>query len=276
MSAFARITHDWNWLSPQRRSLLFVLLMLLASQSLVGCEEPRVVRSTWDQLPADKRPPIDNEGAQSTGCAILLKSFDGSGQDKEASRFIDRLTLTAAMPDLWKSRFKGVTNVYRGRYADPATPQAQRDLRQSRMIQVEGKRPFESVELVDLATGKPPTAVITSEIDLRRYPNQFSLQVGYYDEQSGNPRAAAERAAATLRAEGEQAFFYHGPIRSLVTVGLFDETDMSSRDGATVYSQRVKELQRRFPYNAANGRTLVEKRDGNKVRDQPSFLVRVE
>ncbi len=277
MSAFARITHDWNWPSLQRRGLhFFLMLTLLASQSLVGCEEPRVVRSTWDQLPADKRPPIDNEGAQTTGCAILLKSFDGPAQDKEASRFIDRLTLTAAMPDLWKARFKGVTNVYRGRYADPATPQAQRDLRQSRMIQVDGKRPFDGVELVDLATGKPPTAVITSEIDLRRYPNQFSLQVGYYDEQSSNPRAAAERAAATLRAEGEQAFFYHGPIRSLVTVGLFDETDMTSRDGATVYSQRVKELQRRFPYNASNGRTLVEKRDGNKVRDQPSFLVRVE
>jgi hypothetical protein len=63
----------------------------------------------------------------------------------------------------------------------------------------------------------------------------------------------------------------------VVTVGLFDESDMTLRDGATAYSPRVKELQRRFPYNLVNGRTLVEKRsDGTKIRDQPSFLVRVE
>ena len=253
--------------------LLFALFWL----SLPGCEERRVVRSTWDQLHADKRSPIDDDGSQNSGCAILLKSFDGPGQDNEAARFIDRLTLTAAMPDLWKSRFKNVTNVYRGRYSDVASPQAQRDLRQSRMIQVDGKRPFEAADLVDLSTGKPPAAVITSDNDLRRYPNQYSLQVGCYDEQSGNPRVAAERAAATLRAEGEQAFFYHGPFLSLVTVGLFDESDMTLRDGATAYSPRVKELQRRFPYNLVNGRTLVEKRsDGTKIRDQPSFLVRVE
>jgi hypothetical protein len=91
-------------------------------------------------------------------------------------------------------------------------------------------------------------------------------------------------AAARLRADGDQAYFYHGPNRSLVTVGLFTEQDFGveqqpAPDGGVLfiptYGQRVRELQKKFSYNLGNGRTIIEKSGDKKLGEQPSFLVRV-
>ena len=87
---------------------------------------------------------------------------------------------------------------------------------------------------------------------------------------------AAEKAAAQLRTQGEDAYFYHGPKRSLVTIGLFNDSDINVVNGSVVYSPRVKEVQKRFPYNLGNGVTVVEKVEGKKIREQPSVIVKVE
>src|SRR5690606_17423075 len=52
--------------------------------------------------------------------------------------------------------------------------------------------------------------------------SRYTLQIAVYE--SNNPaeaRRAAEQAAAQLRADGEPAFYYHGPSRSMVTLGAF-------------------------------------------------------
>ena len=113
----------------------------------------------------------------------------------------------------------------------------------------------------------------------------MTLQIGYYDEQYGEDfREAAELAAKELREQGDQAFYYHGPNRSLLTVGLFGQEDLvqhttPGQDGRifvqTQYSQRVVELQKKYPHNLGNGLTLLQKQGGKDIGAQLSSLVRV-
>ncbi len=79
-------------------------------------------------------------------------------------------------------------------------------------------------------------------------------------------------AVAAAPQDGELAFYYHGPTKSMVTVGLFGDRDY---DPATDRrSDRLLQTQRRFPNNMLNGRTIIERRIGGN-RTQPSSLVMV-
>jgi hypothetical protein len=104
----------------------------------------------------------------------------------------------------------------------------------------------------------------------------YSLQIGFYDDAFGPDfRQAAEQAAAALHQQGEQAYYYHGPNRSLVTIGLFTENDFVQQGPQRAYGPQIKQLQQRFPYNLANGLTQIQKIDGRTIGEQPSFIVRV-
>lgn len=267
----ARPTHS------NRRKFGSIAALVTALLILPACYETQVVRSSWDTLRADQRKSaaLDPSVNPGEGWAILLQTFEGSNRDKQASRLIDRLTLEVGMPDLWKADAKGKTNVYRGRYPDENSRAAKQDLRQTRLILFDGKRSFEHVDLVNLSTGQASLRD-GGAFDLRRYPGRFTLQIGYYDEMFPEFRKAAEKAAAELRAQGEEAYFYHGPTISLITIGLFDDSDLAQVDGKVAYGPRIKEIQKRFPHNLGNGLTIVEKIRGKKVREQPSVLVKVD
>ena len=114
------------------------------------------------------------------------------------------------------------------------------------------------------------------EHDLRNHPGAYTLQIGFYDEQFGDQfRQAAQEAAQVLRNDGHEAYFYHGPHRSMVTVGLFTENDFVQDGVQSVYGPRIRELQQKHPYNLGNGRTLIQKVAGENLGEQPSFIVRV-
>ncbi len=106
----------------------------------------------------------------------------------------------------------------------------------------------------------------------------YTLQIGYFEDPNDPAlaRQAAEQWAAQLRNEGTPAYYFHGPNRSMVTVGLFPASAASvSNTGVVTYSQSVRQLQQRFPHNLYNGNTIrVKLRDGRTI-DQPSFLVRI-
>ena len=62
----------------------------------------------------------------------------------------------------------------------------------------------------------------------------YTLQIAVYGrpdntdatkEDLAQFRKSAEEAVVQLRREGEQAYYYHGPNRSMVTVGIFSEDD---------------------------------------------------
>jgi len=139
---------------------------------------------------------------------------------------------------------------------------------------LDGRRAFAKADLVPIASAGTGVA---GPHDLRQYHNRYSLQVEVYDEQIGSdyPKVAEERVQIHRKA-GEQAFFYHGPFRSMVTIGLFTyKQAFVLRGTSDRYSPVVLKLQDRFPLNLYNGHTAVEKKDGEKLRDQTSFLVRI-
>ena len=280
--------------------LIFVLL-------LTACAiEHRVVRDTWGDFKkqvkgedfrygereseqskrmARKSSLIDNNdqtldtqrpGAQEFW-SILLTSFVGSGQQKQAADMIDQLK-RGNISDAWLAEEGGYTHVYRGKFTDPTRPQVQSALRQSRMLKFNDSRPFAKARLV---AAKPALEITASKMDLKRYREQgfWSLQIAVYDDLAGpNYKDFAQQAAVNLRQDGEMAFFYHGPHRSMVTIGLYVYSQAWTQrlNIGDAYSPEILKLQKKYPFNLYNSRTIIEKIDGKKVREQPSFLVQVK
>lgn len=185
---------------------------------------------------------------------------------------------------------QGKTVVAYGRYAGPDDRQALLDLDQLHEITNGQSRPFASAFLA------PPSGDAlggsNSQYDLRTVKQRFgpsalyTLQLGVYgtdDQSTPNPaqikdfRAAAEQAVLELRAEGERAFYYHGPFQSMVTVGVFGSGDFDASTMPAIESQRLKEVRERYPYNYLNGqgiRETISTASGQRVtRLQPSSLV---
>ena len=264
-----------------------VLLVLFMSFGTAGCTYTRVVRDGWAPMRAmANKPTKSKEGrarsappTRQANWAILIAGFEGDDRNKQARRLIRDLETQAHLPDLWMEDGPNQAQVYRGRYESPDASTAPSDLRQTRMVRLDGELAFSSARLVPLGAfspHSPGTFGHTDDLDLHRYMGMYSLQIGYYDEQGGKDfRNATEQAAKTLRKDGEEAYYYHGPNRSMVTIGLFTDADFAQEGVQRVYGPRMKSLQEKYPYNLGNGRTVIEKVNGNVIGEQPSFLVRV-
>lgn len=223
------------------------------------------------------------------GWTIVLLSVD---QAEKAEDMLAQVRTTGRLPDAFMMQRNGRYVIAVGSYHDPAQRIAQVELQRVRDIEIDGQKPYEHSFLAppsgDLARGSIP------EYDLRNARRQYgkkafyTLQVAVYgreDDQKATEtdltqfRAAAEKAATSLRQEGELAFYYHGPNRSMVTVGIFGEDDVKVNRGVTTESAKLQLARDRHPLNLLNGRTIIEhvrtSTGGTVPRDQASFLVRV-
>lgn len=258
---------------------------------LIGCEQ-RVVGTRYGQFgDSDRAELAESEGGffgfgKSTADAadenqwtIGLGRFDGADHRERAERARKQLAARTGFSDLWVSDEGNSSMLYAGHYPSPQDKQARTDLAQWQRLRASGKIRLPAAMLVPI-TQSPTTAESPSNLDLRSAASRglYTLQIGFYDDVTGKTdeyRQAAEQAAAALRKDGYQAFYYHGPNRSMITIGVFGPEALTDKgDGEVVYSDQVLALQRRFPYNLANGETIRETRAG-KTTEQPSFLVRI-
>ncbi len=223
------------------------------------------------------------------GWVIVLLSVDDA---ERAESMLTQVRTTGRLPDAFMMERNGRIVVAVGSYDDPAQRVAQIELQRVRGIEIDGAKPYEHAFLAppsgDLARGTIP------EYDLRNARRQYgenaiyTLQVAVYAREDDQKpaeadlaqfRATAEKAATSLRQEGELAFYYHGPNRSMVTVGIFGEKDVKVDRGVTTESARLQPARDRHPLNLLNGRTIIEhvrtSTGGTVPRDQASFLVRV-
>lgn len=226
---------------------------------------------------ANQEPTVLNTPQSQSFWAILLTSFTGLDQQKQATDLIAKLK-RSYVTDAWLSQKDGYTHVYRGKFSDPTTPKIQSMLRQSKMIKLGNNRPFTQARI---KAARPAFEVSSSDMDLKRYRQQklWSLQIAVYDDVAGlNYKQLAEQAATNLRQDGDRAFFYHGPHRSMVTIGLYtyDQAWTQRVNIGDTYSPLIRQLQEKYPFNLYNSRTIIEKVGGKKVREQPSFLVKVK
>lgn len=190
-----------------------------------------------------------------------------------------------------EKRGKRIVLAY-GRYEGLADPQARTDLDRIRSIVIAGERPYQRALL------SPPMerAVYGSvpEWDLRNARANFgpdalySLQVGIYGRlqawEEPSPaeldeyRAFAEDAVARLRREGEMAFYFHGPRRSTVTVGIFGPADHDPMK-PHAESMQLRMTRERHPYNVHNGfgikETVATQTGGRHDFLQPSMLIAI-
>lgn len=272
---------------PRGCSVFVSLFMVLG---LAGCYEYRVKYDGWEtfrnQVGADpaggavKKDP--SAGAQPAaargGWAILVETFDGASRYRKATDLVRRLSNRHAVTDLWIEEKDGKTKVFRGRYESLTDLEGQKVLLQTRAIEDDGEKPYEDVELVSLSDDRAQRTAGSSDLRVHSGQGFYTLQFGFYDDSYGPDfRDAAEQAIAALRAEGHRVFYYHGPNRSLLTADLFTEADFEQDGPVRVYGARMLALQERFPYNLANGRTILENiGEGPKKekREQPSFIVK--
>jgi len=288
------------------RVLWASILSLLVGFWGVGCggDQPRTEEDTQyytDRSSAvfapEPAPSAEPDGGisgsnavRSGGWSIVLSTVGAGGMDraKEMLRIInDEAGLDGAYID---ERSSGLVIAY-GDYLGKEDPKATKDLERVRRIELMGVKLFEAAIIT------PPTEKSLHGSnplnDLRSVRSRFgdrafyTLQVGVYgrgDYQMPSAedliafRRSAEQAVRELRAQGEMAFYYHAPARSMVTIGVFGERDFDSTKQPPTMSPELRALKARFPNNLLNGQGINEtvRSDSGKVtRLQASQLVNI-
>lgn len=227
-------------------------------------------------------PYLTAEGPREEVWAIAVDAYDGPDQQQKAAAAMERFSDQTMIRDFWIDQSAGQTVIYLGRYRSPRSERAQEDMALLKGL-VDTGRLIPSRKLMIL-TPLEGSAVASDRLDLRSVAGMgsYTLQIGFYEGEGRHD--AAEKAVRTLRDENFDAFYYHGPNYSLITVGIFAETEVAlmpvdpgNQDNTKLemyYSPRIEQLKERFPHNLANGRQLMETHAG-RTRVQPSFVVKI-
>lgn len=224
------------------RSNLFIVALLLALLP-TGCGE-----STKTASPGDPGESVDLR-YQEGGYTLAVFAIAGINHDQIARQQANAYRESTGLESFWHATEPLQSYVYFGRYDSPDGKAIQADqTRLNRLMSAGLFRPhMMTVKALDpvgvpggpaggaLATEQPAGLRSTGTVratgpakanDLRTaHPDAvFTLQVSVYDDQyKGNHRTAAEQEAAQLRSRNIEAYFYHGPNDSLVTVHAFGE-----------------------------------------------------
>lgn len=260
--------------------------------------------------PKQKNPDLKKEGealfnpgkspapatASSADWSIVLTSFRNEDQAAQAAAALQTIRSETGLAEAYTETRGEATVIAYGRYADPTSRQAVSDLARVRATtMVSGGEPRKVFGSAFLA---PPDEIkgVNPDHDLRNARKLngkwalYTLQMGVYSREDHKApsasdmaefRRTAEAAVAKLRREGEQAFYYHGPNRSMVTIGLFGEDDFDAKRAVDL-NPALTALRQRFPYNLQNGLGIKQKfritdpdsgRQVLKEKLQPSNLV---
>lgn len=261
-------------------------LLLLLALIVGGCEpEVRVIRPSFASLReyADKPPAEvkDRDPTGGSGWSIPLASFTGEDRYAEAQHLYARLR-SANLPELWHEDVGGTVTLYCGRFDSASDPDAQMTLRNVRNYQHDGESPFKNARMIPLVGGH---RVKLDPLDLRQFAGFFTVQVAVFTQDyQGDRKAAAEKLARQLRADNEEAYYYHGPRNSSVCIGLFTWDDFERRGNIDVPGPRIQQIRQRHPFNVIDGHDpaaddataeTTEGAEGSQPQRQPSFVVRV-
>lgn len=229
-----------------------------------------------------------------TDWAIVLYMFRGPRALEAAKQGLFKVQTQLGLQDAYLGERSGGVAILYGRYTGPQDPRAQTDLATIKAIKIDEEPLFTEAILAPPQAAPGEGALPDFDLALVKDTNPeavYTLQVGIYRNMDGRDatsqeladfRDAAERAVVALRAQGQEAYYYHGPRSSTVTVGLFTDEDylISVRDELGQMqklprprlSARVRDAMDANPYNLVNGQGV---KDGKRDRPQASFLIRV-
>lgn len=266
---------------------------------ILGCagaekrNDPEVMRGYAAQAEGvfadEPRGRID--GPVEPGWWSVLVATVPTGRMDDAERMLTSVQ-AAGLPEAYIAVRDKRPVISYGRYEDPADPDAQAGLRRVRQTTVGEVNPFGSAMLI------PPVADRTAsdgdEANLRTVRQRFTrrdaaytLQIGAYgrpdlsrptEEELRLFRREAEQAVRQLRAQGETAFYYHGPNMSMVTIGVFSEDDHDGSTQPPIETIRLRQIRQKYPHNLLNGEGIMETvrtETGSVRRLQASRLVAI-
>ncbi len=228
----------------------------------------------------------------STKWSIVIAAFRGEQAEAQAQQALAMVEQAGINGAYLERRGQAIALAY-GRYNEANDPLGKQALASLQAIEIDGERPFARAVLAppspELLKGSIP------EYSLRTVKQRFgpdaiyTLQIGLYGRSDRTPpepaelaeyRQAAERAVYDLRREGEQAFYYHAPTRSTITIGVFGPDDHDPM-APGLESEELSSARLRHPNNLLNGQGIRERVQGKPENDpgawriQPSSLVGV-
>ena len=209
--------------------------------------------------------------------AVLLTIVPGTDAMAEAERVRARATAAGLRGVFVERRSEGAA-VLMGSFGSPAEDDAKASLQRAREVRDAGKVLFPGAVMA--APNYSGQRGENAAWDLRNVRERvgskaakWTLQVGIYGPVDNRPvtkeeiaefRSLSEQAVRTLRQEGHEAYYFHGPVRSTVMVGVFgDVTDRSPE---------VVALKKKLPHNLVNGQEMRRK---DSADAQESFLVAI-
>jgi hypothetical protein len=259
-----------------RRTCLLGLLTLAVALPTVGCSNSATSGSPGDAARGDDEQLH----------AITVGAVSGINHRAIASQQARDFTAATGLTGFWVEGNEYQSYVYYGRYPSRTDTKARRDLETLKDLAA-ARRFRPSMIALTPVTQYLPTADgnAADAWDLRNsHPDAvYTLQVGYYDEDfPGDRRRAAEAEVKRIREEeGFQAYYYHGPNRSMVMLYAFGEgafrmvRDDQGGMRREMHPQIIA-LVRKFPLNLRNGEEsyIADPGTGHKVTEK-SGLVRI-
>ncbi|MEM1186033.1 MAG: hypothetical protein AAGI53_13665 [Planctomycetota bacterium] len=208
----------------------------------------------------------------------------------DPNSFLERLASGTGVRGIEVGERGGSTLLLFGRYGSPEASDAKRDMARLRAVEVNGARPFAGAFFLppDIEAARGRNAAYDLRNARARFGSEaiYSLHVGVYARGDGRPASpedllafqeAAEEAVEQLRAEGQPAFYYHGPTSSSVTVGVFGTPDHDATVNPPLESRRLREAREAFPHALLNGRGVKQRARDSRGRVveqlQGSYLV---
>jgi hypothetical protein len=196
---------------------------------------------------------------------IVLVEYAGPNAAADARRIAGELK-AQNVPDVFVVEGADEASVCVGRYDTWKDPKARAMLARVRQVRDRhGAQPFAGVMLMPVPEPAPP-----NPWPLQKVAAAYSLHVASYEASGRKPKAQAH--AARLRQRGYEAYVYHGPRLSMVTVGAFgDDVFADPREvgkpGVTpkIVGPKVLALEKAFPAMVLEG----------EQTPVPTMLVRV-
>jgi len=200
-------------------------------------------------------------GSGQANYTILLYVVGSQTHNQDAETYKKIVEDSAGWKDLYIVHKAGWSELYRGRYATQAA--AERDLAKARAYRSPvGAQPFVRAMIMPL----PGENVGPPEWNMTRTHGLFTVVVAeFYDVPEsgyvGRENFAVE-CCRMFREKGLEAYYYHGPVKSLVGIGSFPESSYPSvivggRYERVVRDSRITDILKQFPNLAVNGREEV-------------------
>ena len=197
------------------------------------------------------------------GHTVLLTTVSGANHI-DRGRFIRKSLDGHGWKDVFILSKEGHTEVFWGKYRKVAS--ARKNLKVAQDYRNEaGQRPFVRALLVPL----PGRDIGPPEWNLRGATGVYTVQMAtYYDVPEENyfgRKRSAVQLCKKFREMGCEGYYYHGPVRSHVTIGTFGAASIQTIQKGTsvktvtqkIRDPKMHEIIRRFPQFNVNGNAHV-------------------